>query len=265
VDYGSLAGHLEQFTEPPAALHERYSARIQKDAHDADAYHHRAHALIHLGRFPEAIADLAQAIRLWPDDAHNRVLRGAIHLDRKQYEPAISDLEVALRLQADQPSVREWLAQGCNNRAWELANGPAPQRNLDRALVLSQRAANLAPGEGVSLNTLGVVRYRVGRYPEAIATLERSLAAGHGQSDGFDLFFLALAHHRLGHRDQARGCFDRAVRWLSTQKNLPEPQTKELTRFRAEAEAVLAGPASELPDEVFADSPSERRGSDRPE
>ncbi|HZW34979.1 MAG TPA: protein kinase [Isosphaeraceae bacterium] len=265
VDYGPLAGHLEQFTEPPAALQERYSARIQKDPHDADAYHHRAHARINLGRFPEAIADLTQAIRLRPDDAHNRVLRGAIHLDRKQYEPAIADLEAALRLQPDQPSVREWLAQGCNNRAWELANGPAPQRDLERALALSQRAANLAPGEGVSLNTLGVVQYRLGRHAEAIVTLERSLVAGHGQSDGFDLFFLAMAHHRLGHRDQAKGCFDRAVRWLSTQKNLPESQTKELTLFRAEAEAVLARPTAELPDDVFADPPSAPRGSDRPE
>jgi hypothetical protein len=63
-----------------------------------------------------------------------------------------------------------------------------------------------------------------------------------------------MAHHRLGHATQARACFDRAVRWLSERKNLPAPYVTELTRFRAEAEAVLAlaGPSAELPADVFA-------------
>ena len=68
------------------------------------------------------------------------------------------------------------------------------------------------------LNTLGVAQYRSGQYAEAITTLKRSLAAGAGQSDAYNLFFLAMAHHRLGHADQARACFDRAVRWLRRRK-----------------------------------------------
>ena len=46
--------------------------------------------------------------------------------------------------------------------------------------------------------------------------------------------------------------YDRAVRWMGQQKNLSEQYAKELVAFRAEAEAVLAGPASELPANVFA-------------
>ena len=218
VDYGPLAGHLEHFTESPQSLSERYTARLQKDPHDADAYHHRAHALANLRRFQEAIADLTQASRLRPDDAH----------------------------------LREMLALSCNNRAWEMATGPESHRDLARALKLVERAVELTPGRGVSLNTLGVVQYRLGRYTEAIATLQRSLAAGHGQVDGFDLFFLAMAHHRLGHRDEAKSCFHRAVHWVSEQKNLHEQYAKELAAFRAEAEAILAGPSGELPADVFA-------------
>ena len=220
VDFGPLAEHLEHFTESPAALLERYTARLKNDPNDADAYHHRAHALISLRRFPEAIDDLTQAIRLRPDDAHFGSSAERSTCDLKQLEPAIADLEAALAREPDQPVVRERLALCCNNRAWELANGPEPPRDLDRALALARRAVELAPGEAIYLNTLGVVQYRAGRYAEAIATLERSLAAGHGQSDAFDLFFLAMAHHRLGHRDQARDCFDRAVRWLGEQKSL---------------------------------------------
>ena len=82
--------------------------------------------------------------------------------------------------------------------------------------------------------------------------LEKSLEAGKGQFDGFDLFFLAKAHHRLGHRDVARRCLDRAIEWVSRQSSLPAQYVKELATFRAEAEAVLAGPPGELPVDVFA-------------
>jgi tetratricopeptide (TPR) repeat protein len=102
------------------------------------------------------------------------------------------------------------------------------------------------------LNTLGVALYRVERYAEAIAVLQRSLAAGKGDFDAFDLFFLAMAHHRLGHPGEDRDCFERALRWTAGRKNLSARHVRELTSFRAEAEAVLAGPGAELPEDVFA-------------
>jgi serine/threonine protein kinase/WD40 repeat protein/tetratricopeptide (TPR) repeat protein len=252
VDFGKLAEHLEHVSEPPAEVLERYTRRLKSDPNDADAYHHRAHVLVDLKRFPEAIYDLNQAIRLRPNDAHYCAIRGRIHRFLKQLDPAIADLEAAVALLPDQPVVREELALCCNNRAWELANGPEPRRDLDRALASIRRAVALAPSEATFLNTLGVVQYRVCQYAEAIATLERSLAAGRGQTDAFDLFFLAMAHHRLGHRDQARASYERAALWLAEQKSLGQQHAKELASFRAEADAVLAGPAAELPDDVFA-------------
>ncbi len=251
VDFGKLAQHIEHFTELPTALIERYSARLQSDPNNADAYHHRAHALAKLNRSSEAIDDWTQAIRLRRGDAHYRAMRGVIYLDLNQLDPAIVDLEAALALNPDQYLVREWLAKSCNGRAWELANGPEPRRELDRAVALGRRAADLVPGDAMSLNTLGVALYRSGRYDEAIDTLERSLAAGRGQTDAFDLFFLAMAHHRLGHRADARTHFDRALRWLGDHKALDERWAEALTGFRAEAEAVLARSAGELPEDVF--------------
>jgi len=103
----------------------------------------------------------------------------------------------------------------------------------------------------VSLNTRGVVLFRAGKYADVVPTLEKSLEAGKGQYDGFDLFFLAMAHHRLGHRVDARRCLDRAIDWASHASSLRANETKELAAFRAEAEAVLAGPIGELPDDVF--------------
>lgn len=60
-----------------------------------------------------------------------------------------------------------------------------------------------------------------------------------------------MAHHRLAHREEARACFNRAVQWSAAQKLLPSSYAKELAQLHAEAEAVLAGPTGELPDDVF--------------
>ena len=165
-----------------------------------------------------------------------------------RYEDAIADLEAALRLKPDQPMLRDSLAQCYNNRAWELANGADASRHIERALDLIERAVPLAPGQQVSLNTMGVVQYRAGRYAEAIATLERSLGAGHGRFDALDLFFLAMAHRMLGHRDQARDCYDRAMRWMREPHHLDASNARELAGFQQEARVML----TDLPDEVFA-------------
>jgi hypothetical protein len=54
--------------------------------------------------------------------------------------------------------------------------------------------------------------------------------------DSFDWFFLAMAHWRLGDRNQARMWLNRAVEWMDRDR----PHDDELRRFRAEAETLLA-------------------------
>jgi len=168
-------------------------------------------------------------------------------------DKAIRDAEAALA-QRPKPEdeVLKMLAETCNNFAWELANAPAHARDPARSLTLARRAVELAPGEQTSLNTLGVGLYRAGRYAEAVPVLKQSLAAGKDQFDAFDLFFLAMARHRLGDRAAARADFDRAVTWLKDHPNLDSRYLTELSAFRAEAEAVLAGPPGEMPPDVFA-------------
>jgi hypothetical protein len=168
-------------------------------------------------------------------------------------DEAIRDAEAALaRHPRPADEVLKTLATHCNNLAWGLANAPAPTRDPARALALARRAVELAPGEPMDLNTLGVALHRAGRDAEAVPVLEQSLAAGKGQFDAFDLFFLAMARHRLGDRAAARADFDRAAWWVKDHPHLDPQHLAELSAFRTEAEAVLAGPSGELPEDVFA-------------
>jgi WD40 repeat protein len=128
---------------------------------------------------------------------------------------------------------------GLNDQAWRLATGPAGQRDPPRALQLIQQALRHEPDNALFLNTLGVVQYRNALYKEGLATLQKSLAAGQGKLDAFDLFFLAMCHAKLGDHAKARDCFDRAVQWVKTKKDLAAQDVEELKVFRTEAEAVL--------------------------
>ncbi len=218
-------------------------------AHEPDldgARYRRARALIRLGRHREALADLDILIPKDPDNFVLYDLRGIVREALGDHKQSRADREKAGSLLPKNPMT-------LNSRAWTDATGPFIHRDPERAVVLARRAVALAPGEQITLNTLGVALYRAGQYAEAATILERSRAAGKGEFEAFDLFFLAMAHHQLGHREQARGSYARAVRWLEKQKSLPRSYAKELAAFCAEAEALLAGSPDDLPVNVFAD------------
>jgi hypothetical protein len=56
--------------------------------------------------------------------------------------------------------------------------------------------------------------------------------------DCFDWYFLSMAHWQLGHKEEARKWYDKAVEW--TEKN--NPKEEDLPRFRAEAAELLGIP-----------------------
>jgi uncharacterized protein HemY len=127
-----------------------------------------------------------------------------------------------------------------HRQAWHLLTVPPSRRDPILALELAKTLIERTPNSPWEyLNTLGVAQYRNGLYGEAIATLEESLQAGKGQFDAFDLFFLAMCHAKLGNAAKARDCYDRALKWVEGQKNLPAEHREDLTAFRAEAEEVL--------------------------
>jgi tetratricopeptide (TPR) repeat protein len=106
-------------------------------------------------------------------------------------------------------------------------------------LPLAEKAVRLAPGNAKHRNTLGVAYYRAGRYREAVEVLRPNLESQEDMDLAYDLYFLAMSHHRLGETARARDYYDWAVRWASVQRGLGAAQLEELAAFRAEAEELF--------------------------
>jgi tetratricopeptide (TPR) repeat protein len=137
-------------------------------------------------------------------------------------------------------------AEDLNNLAWHYASGPVKERDARKALPLIRKALALSPEDCNYFNTLGVVHYRLGQYPQAVQSLQRSLSDSGGQSAAFDLFFLAMCHARLGEAAKARDCYDQAVLWVRKNSNrLGAIWRRELKDFQGEAERELAARALE--------------------
>jgi serine/threonine protein kinase/WD40 repeat protein len=103
-----------------------------------------------------------------------------------------------------------WRANGnhLNSASWAVVRKPGEEaESYRRALLQAEEACRLDPENGDYLNTLGVAQYRAGKYQQAVATLSRSNKLNAPRFEGAhpaDLAFLAMAHHRLGQKQQTR-------------------------------------------------------------
>jgi tetratricopeptide (TPR) repeat protein len=248
----------------------------QKDAYDQldqlralNSYQYKRLGAVHfqLKLYDKALADIAKAVELRPDDDSNllwidpasvgrcpdeRFRNGMLALADKSIEvtrgkdadafrtrailnrgmghhdKVIADLEKAAELRPTAPRHLNFLA-------WILATSPdAKSRDPRRAVEVAQKAMHLQPANGNHCNTLGVAQYRAGDWNASIKTLEKSMQLGTG-AGSFGWFFLSMAHWRLGQKDEASKWYQKSVEWMDKKM----PRDEELIRFRAEAEALL--------------------------
>jgi tetratricopeptide (TPR) repeat protein len=122
-----------------------------------------------------------------------------------------------------------------NNLADILANAADPKlRDPVQAVAEGKIAIDLDPKAGVAWTTLGEAYYRTGQWQEAIAAMDEALVLfKSGNSEIF--FFLAMAHQRTGHKDEAQKWYDKGIAWMD--KHAPKDPT--LLRYRSEAASVL--------------------------
>src|SRR5262249_24110044 len=110
-----------------------------------------------------------------------------------------------------------------------------------RLVVWGRQAVEVPPPiQPWCIHALGVAHYRAGQYDLAIQRLEESLRAIWTNGNAQNRLRLALAHHRLGHADEARRWLREAITDIDkAARSLPPTDWLEANVLRREAEALI--------------------------
>jgi eukaryotic-like serine/threonine-protein kinase len=199
--------------------------------------------------YGKAVDVLEAVVREQPDHADHyfncALLRSAFATDlstARDYDSAQKEFQAAIAAYTKVIELVPDNAVAHNNLAWMFATCPEIElRDPAKAVALAKRAVELRPTDGTGWNTLGAAQYRAGDWQAAIESLTKSMELRSG-GDAEDWYFLAMAHCRLGHVDDARKWHQQAIEW--EEKNGPllannRQVADELRRFRAEAEGLM--------------------------
>ena len=99
------------------------------------------------------------------DDWRIYYYRGVAYERSKQWPQAEADFQQALKLNPNQPQVLNYLGYSWVDMGI----------NLDKALAMIKAAVDLRPNDGYIVDSLGWAYYRLGKYSDAVETLERAV------------------------------------------------------------------------------------------
>ncbi len=146
--------------------------------------------------------------------------------------------------------------------AWTCLLTPDAGADPAQMVRVAEKALAKWPQGQWQVSQLGTALYRAGRYEDAVKRLTEASALNadpYTSNICYTWFFLAMAHHRLGHADEARHWLDKATQAMDEALKVPaEPPgvpvgptgtippnwNRKLTLqlFRREAEEQILGP-----------------------
>lgn len=201
----------------------------------------RGHAFAELERWPQAALDFAKAVELGEDDvrAWYRHALGCLATgDHAGYRRACANLIS----RPDRP--------GFDTVDRICILGPEAVEDYGALVRQLERQVEVAPKQCTFLHRLGALHYRAGRFKEAVERLNQASAVCATKGSAEDWLFLAMAHQRLGHAEEARRWLARAAQMIDARiPNAPTEAPRGSTQgkylnverdlLRREAEALL--------------------------
>jgi tetratricopeptide (TPR) repeat protein len=221
-----------------------YSRAIELAPNFTLACQDRGAAYAALGEWDKAAADYAKVLAQYPDDVLVRYCQALARLgagDRTEYRSACATMLKRFG-ETDNSEVAHWVA-------WTSVLAPDATEEWDRLVKVGETAVRSGTQRHAFTTTLGAALYRAGRFREAIQRLDEASAAWEQaasnpamSSPAYTWFFLAMAHKRSGHPEEARRWLDKAIRWMEQEtqrKDLTWNRGLTLLLLRREAEALL--------------------------
>ncbi|MCE5326828.1 MAG: tetratricopeptide repeat protein [Planctomycetaceae bacterium] len=172
----SMGAVLENRPGDLGAAIDCYRRSIALNATDPVPHTRLAGCLWRLGDTQGAVAQWRAALKLSPDQVGPRLSLAAALVRGGQAAQAVAELDQALALNPADPKVRDTLA-------WILATSTDP-RVLDgpRAVALAEKACRLSPTlSPYTLDTLAAAYAQAGRFADALAAVEKAIAAARAQ------------------------------------------------------------------------------------
>jgi tetratricopeptide (TPR) repeat protein len=199
--------------------------------------------------FNEALPEFEELVKLQnlPIDSDGNLLSTATKNEQKQFYDYQYGLHFIHQSRGDNESATKAIDRMLaaelppwqfSSFAWMLTTvlwEDPKLRDAAGARRLALKACDLAPHDANNWCILGVAHYRNGDWKEAVDAIQKSLQLSDLRIEARATFFLAMAYSKLGQHTDAMKSYSRAVDWM--EKN--QPESKELQRFRAEAEELL--------------------------
>jgi Tfp pilus assembly protein PilF len=235
---GSFLSNQARFKE--AAVEFSEAIRLKPD--EVNYWSKRAWCAIRLGQSDKVVADLSQAIKLQPGNGEFLALRGRTYAELGQWQKATAELDEAMKCK--QPHPEAWYlrallylrdgnldgyrricadmlqrfgktddADKADTLAWTCIWAPNAVADAAQPVHLAEKAVAKDPKSFSYCLTLGAALYRAGRFEDAIKRLTEASALKPDPEDtrAYHWFFLAMAHDRLRHADEARNWLEKAL------------------------------------------------------
>jgi formylglycine-generating enzyme required for sulfatase activity/Flp pilus assembly protein TadD len=214
----------------------RYREAIRHQPEDLSAHVNLGLVLSTGGRLDAAIVEYREAIRLDPDrDASYDSLAGVLY-EKGNVREMVAVLQQAVERRPDNPQLRHHLAlslllagdredyrRACAAMVQRFGRATGVSYEASRAYLLvpevqhdlsaGLRKVEASPGQGSPAFSYvqGLAHYRAGQHEQAIRVLSVAMETyPHWPANALTRLVLAMAHHRLGHAEEARRWLEKA-------------------------------------------------------